>query len=439
MAKRRLSDLPSIAEILENWTPEYDPEVQEFLQLTLQEFRSLSLTSARIGDGGIGALGRALQKCPCPRLEALDLSGNEIGSKGMGEIATAIEQGSLSNLRELYYVDRLFGDDQLAPLVASLGSGSVRALKSLAIGGCSPEGRVVGRQGVDALSAAFQSGNFWLLEELSLSWVRAPWSGNWGDSCDHERSKQISEEGVAGIMQALEIAKLVVLRSLHLRNCSIAEEEARAIQRALQQPHLSSLAELRIQFDDNEGGPGISPITFHSKSKDEILVEALLSVFRTGNLSSLKVLDLKGVEIQESQLIELAAILEAGQLPGLILLNISSAITLDFAKALIRAYQKNKLLVAEIQQPNVSRVAWPNLSSHIKADGFRRLNMEFVKNRYTPPSGESPSRLSRDRSILSRTGRMTMARKSSFRTLTKTLSGSWFRYWPRRGFEQIKE
>ncbi|BBN01802.1 hypothetical protein MPTK1_2g10400 [Marchantia polymorpha subsp. ruderalis] len=431
-----MRELPSIREILENWTSESDSEVQAFLHLTLPEVSSLSLTSARIGDGGISALGRALQKRSCPRLEALDLSGNEIGSTGMSDVATAIETGNLSNLRELYYIDRLFGDDQVATLASALGSGSVRALKSLALGGCWQEGGVVGRQGVEALSAAFQSGNLWLLEELSLNWVRAPWS-NWGNSL--ERSKEISQEGVAGIMRALEAAQLVVLRSLHFRNCSIGEEEAKAIGIALQQPHFSSLGELRVQFEDIEGGPTLSPIGFHSKAKDGILAEALFGAFKTGNLSSLKILDLKGVELQEQHLLELAGVLEAGHLPGLILLTLSSPITHNFAKALVRAYRKNRYLVAELQQPNMGRVAWPNLSSHIKADGFRRLNMEFVKSRHIPAAGEPLSRCSSEQTILSLTGRLTLVRRTSFKALKKSLSGNWFRCCVTGGFEQIKE
>ncbi|BBN11990.1 hypothetical protein MPTK1_5g16590 [Marchantia polymorpha subsp. ruderalis] len=255
----------SVHSILTNWAFELRwssrDEVEFRLVSLLEHLSSLAVTgpakpslskwSLGIMDGGIGALGRALQQQPFPELRQLTVCNCRlIGEKGMAELARSIGTGNLNNLEVLKFqsnhfigdtgakvladalqsgklaslrridlLDNGIGDEGLSAIALALGSGNVPKLTSLRVGS---EAEAFHMKGGQALARMIQSENLPFLEDLRFR------------GC-------VVEEGVIAVIKALETRTVGALKKLDLRYCGIGLEGAILLARALSLPCFSSL------------------------------------------------------------------------------------------------------------------------------------------------------------------------------------------------------
>ncbi|KAG6557442.1 hypothetical protein Mapa_000714 [Marchantia paleacea] len=373
-----------VQDLLESWNPDLEKDVEDRLMEELELVTELDLEISNMSNDRVGALGRALQQRPLPKLETLKLFSIRSGlgdpnqGKAMMEIFKAIEMGNLSNLRvmELFntsvgaaaakalaaaisaghsstlqilkVLDNI-GDLGLIELSAALEAGHAPSLKTLGLGFYAHVSRARTKglhifQGAEALGRVFQSGKIPLLEHLEL----------WGI---------VEQEAVIAIFKALESAVISKgFKSLKLYECVVGLGGARAIARALVSSKFATLTKLDLSSCKSMRDDGLSE---------------LFRAFKSKNLNSLQELAMDNVSMGEKGLLEMAVLMEAGHLPTLLRLSMegqdSGHISEACAEALVRAYRNNHFLYATI------KVRWASESMRNNAEGFRWRNVRLRK------------------------------------------------------------
>ncbi|OAE30076.1 hypothetical protein AXG93_1474s1220 [Marchantia polymorpha subsp. ruderalis] len=321
--------------------PEAAESEIEALGVALQQrpfpgIQHLRLCNGRVGVRALAELGRAIEVGNLGNLRLLDLSGTRLDDDGAREVAGMLASGNLSSLTNLHLLRTDVGDMGLAAIAQALKSGGVSDLKSLSIG--SGKQNLV-HQGTDALGKSFRSMPH--LEDLQMQGI-------------------VNEQAAICVVDALTSGMVGRIKSLELSYCGIGYQGAMAIANGLESLNFASLECLDVS---NNLGMWMG---------DEGVV-ALSRALKTIFLYNLRKLVLNNVAMGERGLLELASVLEADDLPGLQELHVQdSGNTETSARALVKAYQANPFLVAQIF------VAWPDPSYKNNAEGFRRQNLKLV-------------------------------------------------------------
>ncbi|KAL2632675.1 hypothetical protein R1flu_004154 [Riccia fluitans] len=329
-----------------------------------------SITISGIGDTAMTALCKAFHQRPLPRLEKLLLLYNRLTQKSMWDFARAVGTGNLSSLKVLNLTMNLgFGDPGAKALAKAIESGKLRSLEELIIMNDN-----IGEQGLIAISDALERGNVSSLRLLRIGnnvadsylfhnqGAKALAAAVRSNSLPHLEDLLFrgvaGEEGIIHLLKALETSNVGAFQQLDLRVCDLGVRGTKALADMLKAPQFSTLTVLDIQNNVSMGDDGVIELS---------------AALRSGNLKNLKVLYLDNVSMSSRGLLALASLLEEGHLPGLQeLFAGASEYTETSAKALVKAYQENKSLVARIM------VDWPSTSWGNQVEVLRERNIKLL-------------------------------------------------------------
>ncbi|BBN12685.1 hypothetical protein MPTK1_5g22070 [Marchantia polymorpha subsp. ruderalis] len=387
---RAVEALPDFWHIMRSMFNLTDPEYEKCEARLLKELKQvnrieLTIPSVKFPSrGGFGTLGHALQQGCFPRLKALQISDNALSVDEVKELARAIKLGNLSNLRTFSLTKCSINAAGAEVLAEAMERGKLARLQTLEM-----DGNPIGHRGLMALATLLESGRLPALKSLAVSFLgetqphsrvpepistdaadvfgRALQSEQMAGLKDLTLRHIVKKELMAAVSRALELGKNAKLRSFTLSDCDLGEAEAKVVAGVFLSPNFSSLVSLNLGDNNWVGDDGRA-------------VRALIQGFKSPHLRTLQVLNMQSMpsrSIEDEHLAEIAALLEVGHLPGLKTLharNVSHYILAVLSPpAMIRAYQNNPFLVAEVIMD------WPSQAMQATAEGLRKSNQKLGK------------------------------------------------------------
>ncbi|CAM6101787.1 unnamed protein product [Calypogeia fissa] len=301
-----------------------DPQLQELVKdfRELSDITEINLVGEDLGDAIISALGRAMVEVPFPALKSLQLGGNYITEAGIRDIARAIKIGHIPSLESLnlfpqrpshhrqrfmkreeanWLLNRIM-DEGVKILALAFASGNASALKVLTL-----EQNGFSTEGAKDLANEIRNGHLPSLEVLNLSY------------------NDVGDEGIKMIAKAF-VESGSNLKVLDLETCNISVDGTQALATAFMSRKFSRLTELYLGNND--------------MGRREP---------REGSLTP-----------SDQGLMELARVLENGQLPKLQMLDLEHSVggSKKVAEAFRNAVRSNKSVVLTL------KFNWPSFSTY---------------------------------------------------------------------------